>query len=108
MSFRTFLFVSHRFCGVDMRNQITRSDEHEDADEQCGDVERDDEGQIEFCGNCADVIGGWVEFYQSCITLEENESNADDVSEKQSLSDDEYSEPQECVADGLVACTECL
>ena len=103
-----FLFVAHRFRRLDVGNEVTRRNQNEDADEQRGNVEQDDERNVQLDGNGADIIRFRVEFDESRVALQQHESDAEQVADEQSASNHKDGKPQKRVADGLVACAESL
>ena len=75
-----WLLVVHGAGRMDMRNQVTRRNEDEDADEQRGDVEQEDERDVEFHGGLADIVGLGIKCNDAGIFLQEHDAYARDVS----------------------------
>ena len=93
---------------MDMRNQVAWCYEHEDAYQQRSNVQGYDGKPVEFYRNGTYIIGLRIEFDDACKVLEGKNAEGDDVAQKHTLADDEDGKPQEGVADGLVAGTQCL
>ena len=91
-----------------MRNQVAWCYEHEDAYKQRSNVQGYDGKPVEFYRNGTYIIGLCIEFDDACKVLEGKNAEGDDVAQKHTLADDEDGKPQEGVADGLVAGTQCL
>ena len=88
---------------MDVRNQITWCDENEDTDGECSQIDEDDQRDVEFHRCLTDVVGLGIEGHDARIFLHEHDTESDDVSPDEALSDDEYREPEEGVPDDAVS-----
>ena len=93
---------------MDVGDEEAGGYEYEDADEERGHIEQDDKGQVELHGGRVDIITGGVEVDDARLLLQQDKSDADDVSPEQSASDDEDGKPEEGVAHTLVAHAQCF
>ena len=78
---------------MDVRDEITGSDEYEDTDQQCRQVDEEDDGDVQFHRSLGDVIDLRIKGDDACQLLDDDDSYADDVAPEESLSDDEHREP---------------
>ena len=98
----------HCLNGMDVRHEETRHDKNQRTDNQRADIEQQQCCQAEFDRRFADVVSLRVERYYSCVFLYEAYANANDIADDESFASYERAEPEECVADGLVACAKSL
>ena len=90
---RKWLLIPHGLRRMDMWDEVAGSNKYEDAHEKGDEIDQDDDGDVQFHGNSADIIGTGVEFDDSRELLKEDQSDTDHVSNQHTFSDDENSEP---------------
>ena len=88
---------------MNVRNQVTWCYQHKHTDQQSGYVDECYQWQIQLHGSLAHIVGLWVEGDKTCVFLEQKDADTHNVTPEHSLTDDEYREPQERVANSLVA-----
>ena len=64
---------------MDMRNEITGCDEYEDADKEGGDVEQYEQRDIDLHRSLTDIVGLWIELYQTRIFLQEDDAETEQI-----------------------------
>ena len=93
---------------MNVRNQVAGGDKNENADKECGNIDEQENGQVDLHRSLADVVGLRVEPDDAGIFLQQNDAEANDITQQQTLTDDEGWEPEERVADCLVAGSDSL
>ena len=102
-SFQTDLFVSHGFCRVNMRNHIAWCDEHKNTDSEGCKIDEYHQWYVELHRCLTYVVGLRVKRYDTCVFLYQYNTQPDDITPNETLSDDEYREPEEGMSDDAVS-----
>ena len=91
-----------------MGNKITWTYEHEYADEQCGQVDKQENGDVHLSGSLAHIVCRGVEGDESRLLLHYDDGGGNGVAYNESLADDEYGKPQEGVSHAFALHAQCL
>ena len=57
-----------------MGDEVARADEYQDAHQEGGDVEQEDEGDVDLYGHRAHIIGAGIELHQAGEVLQQAKS----------------------------------
>ena len=78
-----------------MRDKITGCNEYENANQQSGNVQENNQGNIHLHRDRVHIIGGWVEFDNSCDSLQQNDADSKNITDEKAFSNDENGKPEE-------------
>lgn len=91
--YRFVLLETDGFGGMNVRHEIARSNQYDDADDECAGIEEQYPERIDFERHFADIVVGWVELDDAGALLNEAEGEGEYIADEQTLADDEDGKP---------------